>query len=297
MSTLSRLTFDNQSITILGSNGKLGRAIKQHYVSKLNAFECHTEIKLIDGDNIEAFQKLMSFIGDSEVIINCIGLIGVEKCEENSGLAHLLNTKLPERLSSHVLLRDSRLVHISTPSVFSGLNTPYIESDPVSPTSLYGLTKSEGERMITTSNSNSVILRINFLGIFESEESIASKFIDAALEKRPIKAFTDSFFSPTYLGDLPDLIQSIIDSGEVGIIHLNSLTRVSKYEFAKKIFAIIGSDDRLIEPASISELGLLYSQDTSLYTSKEFSGMLPISLERTIERLVEDFIKLKSFRD
>ena len=56
-----------------------------------------------------------------------------------------------------------KIVQLSTDYVFDGKNGPYVEEDEVFPLSVYGKTKLEAENIVSSHNSDNLIIRGNVL--------------------------------------------------------------------------------------------------------------------------------------
>ncbi|MBM3670512.1 MAG: sugar nucleotide-binding protein, partial [Actinobacteria bacterium] len=80
-----------------------------------------------------------------DVILHCAALADHGACERDPELAQAVNVVGGEALAS---AGGARFVLISTDAVFSGDTGNYTESDPVSPTTVYGRTKAEAEQAV-----------------------------------------------------------------------------------------------------------------------------------------------------
>lgn len=100
--------------------------------------------------------ELIENIGHVDSVINCLTVVKPH-LSENMALTFFINSAFP-----HILSRifGTRLIHLSTDCVFSGLESaPYTEDSPVSPTDLYGLSRSLGEPF-----KNSLVFRTSTIG-------------------------------------------------------------------------------------------------------------------------------------
>ena len=136
------------------------------------------------------------------------------------------------------------LIHISTDFVFDGRKkTPYDESDPVHPLSVYGKSKANGEKEIIQRLDKYVIIRTSWLyGLYGN--NFVKTMIRLVNEKTDIDVVSDQIGSPTAAADLAEAIESIVkqtdrdDDNISGIYHYCGLGSVSWYEFANTIFHI-----------------------------------------------------------
>jgi len=98
------------------------------------------------------------------VVINCVGMVDLNVCEENPSLAEQANAKTVENLAEACTLNKVRLIHISTDHLFDGMKSYYTEEDKCQPVNQYGLSKREGEKRCLTKAPGSVVIRTNFYG-------------------------------------------------------------------------------------------------------------------------------------
>jgi len=105
---------------------------------------------------------------------------------------------------------------------------------------------------------------------------------------REVDVFTDTFFTPTYIGDLLWAFEEIVSSDIVGILHVAGPETVSRYEMAVEIGKRLKSDPRLIKRANVRDMKLPIAKNTSL-NCEETSKFLKrefLSLGKGLERLL-----------
>jgi dTDP-4-dehydrorhamnose reductase len=99
-----------------------------------------------------------------EYVINCIGIVNSLVDPNDCGLmgtAISVNALFPHRLAKATEGLGTRVIHISTDAVFSGLKSgPYVESDPTDAVDEYGRTKVLGE----CRSSNVINVRCSIVG-------------------------------------------------------------------------------------------------------------------------------------
>ena len=130
-------------ILIIGANGQLGSELKERLKDKA-IYTDSKELDITQLENIENFfQKNLP-----SIVINCSAFTAVDKAEEMKKEAFDVNAKGVENLAKMCKKVGAKFIHISTDYVFDGTNhKPYIETDATNPTSIYGETKLEGEKM------------------------------------------------------------------------------------------------------------------------------------------------------
>ena len=174
-------------------------------------------------------------------IINAAAFTAVDLAESQQNLAWRLNAEAPAAAARAAVALDVPLVHISTDYVFDGrLHRPYIETDPVNPLNVYGLTKLAGELAIRTHCRNYWILRASWV-FSEFGKNFVTAMIGMAATRNSIKVVADQFGRPTYAGDLAQAAQALLAGGAwpaipPGIYHAASGPTTSWHGFARLIF-------------------------------------------------------------
>jgi dTDP-4-dehydrorhamnose reductase len=150
-------------ILITGANGQLGQAFK-FLQPQFQDFDIlwmdRSQLDITKAADVR--KTLESVMPD--VVINCAAYTNVEKAEEEAELAMLQNGTAPAFLAVACSLTGARLIHLSTDYVFDGSKqTPYGESDPTGPLSVYGHSKLAGERAIHSAGGDYWIFRVAWL--------------------------------------------------------------------------------------------------------------------------------------
>ncbi len=74
----------------------------------------------------------------------------------------MLNVASARSIADNVRRHGCRLVHLSSDLVFAGEGQgAYVETDPVSPVTIYGKTMVQAEELLTSSVPHAAILRIS----------------------------------------------------------------------------------------------------------------------------------------
>ncbi len=233
------------NILITGANGQLGnemRLLSAGSKSDSYFFTDVAELDITKLDDIRAFVKN----GDINIIVNCAAYTNVDKAEDDTVLADLINNKAVENLAIVAKESDSTLIHVSTDYVFSGKgNLPCQEDEATSPLGVYGKTKLDGELAVQKTECKHLIFRTAWL-YSEFGNNFVKTMIKLTTERDSLKVVFDQVGSPTYAGDLAALIFSIVEKRQFdqhqGIYHFSNEGVCSWYDFAKEISSIAGTD-------------------------------------------------------
>jgi len=227
-------------ILITGAKGQLGKKISEILGLQHQLFL--TDSTNMDVTDIEMVRKV---VGENkpEYIIHAAAYTQVDKAEENVELCRKINSLGTKNVAIVAKENDTKLIYISTDFVFDGLQkTPYTETDEAKPLSVYGLTKYEGEKFIQEICEKYFIIRVAWLFGELPEGYQGTNFVEVMLrlarEKGTVSVVNDQVGSPTYTGDLVEIIGGFIDKNpEYGIYHFSGSGACSWYAFAKEIFA------------------------------------------------------------
>ena len=244
------------NILVTGANGQLGNEVQ--IVSKQSAKDHYFFTDVCDGYeklDITDIEKVRAFVKAHEIncIINCAAWTNVDKAETAGDIVETLNAVAPENLAKVMKEAGGLLVHISTDYVFGGdpYNTPCREDQKGTPTGVYGLTKLHGEQKIEATGCDHVIIRTAWL-YSEFGHNFVKTMLNLTATKPMLKVVFDQTGTPTYAGDLANVIFDIVENrkfeGNTGVYHFSNEGVCSWYDFTKMIALLAGHTDCDIEP-------------------------------------------------
>lgn len=202
-------------------------------------------------------------------VVNCAALADLDICENDPGLAKLLNTDLPRRLARACKMRSIPFVHISTDAVFDGTkNGFYSEEDPPSPVGVYAKTKLDGEWAVLTENSKAIVARVNFYGwSLNGRRSLAEFFYNNLTNNKSMSGFTDVIFCPMLVNDTARTLVTMLNRELKGLYHLVGPQAMSKYQFGVEIARRFRMRESDITPKSVNFSGLIAKRSNNLWLS------------------------------
>ncbi len=190
-------------------------------------------------------------------IIYAVGLTSVDKAEENSKLAYLLNTKAPTMVAEKASQLHIPILYFSTDAVFDGTKSisPYEESDKTNPISMYGKSKLLGEQMVLALSDKNCVVRI--ITVYSHVTTEKRGFVQAVLEAlskgEKFQGITDQIINPIYVDDIVKAIYLLINSKSFGIYHLGATDYITNYNFIRKLAKHLSLDEKLIEGITFKE--------------------------------------------
>lgn len=241
-----------KKIIITGCNGQLGREMNRLYAGNTDIELVNTDVEELDITSIDA---VMDFVKEVRpyAVINCAAYTAVDACETNQDLAFKVNTIGPRNLAIAARETGAKLLHVSTDYVFDGTKeTPYYESDPVCPQSVYGSTKAEAEKMVQQMADRYFILRTAWL--YGDGKNFAKTMLRLSETNDVVKVVGDQYGTPTSAYELAKGIDSLLFTDNYGLFHATCEGSCNWAEFAQEIFRLAKKDTR-VEAITTAEYG------------------------------------------
>ena len=190
------------------------------------------------------------------IIVNCVGITIRRGVLDNINNTQFLNSKLPHLLDNWSKKNNSKLIHLSTDCVFSGLNGNYNDDSIPDASDLYGLSKAKGE----VKNSSSLTLRCSMIGrevynfteLFEWLHSMKGKSVEG---------YNKVLYSGITTVRMGKIIKSIIENFNTmsGIYNISSVP-ISKFDLLKKISKVFKLNVDIQENPNIVSNKILISK-------------------------------------
>ncbi len=115
------------------------------------------------------------------------------------------------------------------------------------PLSFYAVTKSEAEKIVQSLSTPWVIMRTAYPYRASFEKPDFARFFKQWLtEKKPISVLTDRIISPTFIDDLANAFDVLVEKDALGIYHTVDSQIVSVYEAVVLIAKAFNLDTKLI---------------------------------------------------
>lgn len=218
-------------------------------------------------------------------IINTASFVKVRAAELEPNRCRRENTQGPLVLAIAAEQRGLPLVTFSSDLVFDGSTArPYVESDPVSPETVYGATKAEAERCVLAACERSLVVRTSaFFGPWDAENFVM-RAAQQLRQGHSIHVTGGELVSPTYV---PDLVRTTLDlllDEAWGVWHLANVGVVSWGDFGRHLAQrlclsvnLVVEDTPWITPPRPRCLAL----------TSERATLMP-SLETAVERYVDE---------
>jgi len=239
---------------ITGGSGQLGLALQAELTFQGVEYVA-TDSTQLDITNSLLVTQLINSI-KPEVIINAAAWTDVDGAESNEAAAFQVNAIGPQNLSIAAKKVSARLVQVSTDYVFSGVSdAPWSDAAEHAPRSVYGSTKSAGEKFVLSElPSASYLVRTAWL-YSADRKNFAKTMIKLALnDNGEVRVVNDQVGQPTFAADLARQIANLVTAdAPAGIYHGTNSGHATWFEFAQEIFKLVGADASRVVPVSTSE--------------------------------------------
>lgn len=245
-------------ILITGAAGQLASDLRP-LLEQVAGANCviglpRSDLDIADQDSVLALVRAAR----PRLVINLAAYNLVDKAEQERELAFRVNTDGPRHLAAACLEVSAKLLHVSTDHVFGrddSRRTPYTESDPTGPVSVYGESKLAGEQAVRDSGCRHLIVRT--CGLYgASATRVKGNFVTTirrlARERKELKVVNDQICTPSWTRDVAAGIVALIAADAEGTVHVTNSGEASWFEVASEIVRIEGLSTR-VTPISSAE--------------------------------------------
>jgi len=220
-------------VLITGTNGQLGselRAICFDSEHVKYSFIGRSEMDLEKTDQIQ--EVLAQYSPD--FIVHTAAYTAVDLAEDHPEIADKVNHLASLEIAKYCQANHCKMLYISSDYVFKGdANTPLKEDYPTNPVNKYGESKLKGEVAVLAAFPQAIIIRTAWVySVFG--KNFVKTMINLMRNGKEVRVVNDQIGSPTYAGDLAEVIKHIVTLGywEPGIYHYSNKGEVSWYDFA-----------------------------------------------------------------
>ena len=224
-----------KKIIVLGSNGQLGRTIKETAGTENFelSFFSRSDIDITSKENLAAVFEHSNF----DYCINCAAYTNVEGAEENFEDAFLINAEGVRNIAEICYSKNVKLIQISTDYVFDGKKgKPYTTNDETNPINQYGRSKLKGEFYIKELLNEFYIIRTSWLYSLYGKNFFKT-IISKIIKGETLNITTEEEGTPTSCVDLSEFILEIIKSDltPYGIYNFSANDSTTWFGFAQEI--------------------------------------------------------------
>lgn len=219
------------------------------------------------------------------VVIHAAAMANAGECAKDPARAAAVNVRGTETLARCCDADRVRLVYVSTDLVFDGNRGWYSNGEPASPTSVYGRTKQDGERVVLASSRNAVV-RVSWMfgPSLNGRKNFFVEMVEALRGGPPKTLFLDEWRTPLSLLTAARALIEIAMSDVSGILHVGGPERMSRWEIGERLAAYLGTGTTgLVGGRRPDGPGEPRPRDVSL-DSRRWRGLFPNEAWPTFEQ-------------
>jgi dTDP-4-dehydrorhamnose reductase len=177
---------------VFGANGQLGHALER--------VADRRGVSIICFDRESADITQASLVADAleragqSLVINAAAYTAVDRAESEPDRAFAINRDGARILAEACATVGLPFIHVSTDYVFDGTKrTPYVETDPVAPVSVYGQSKEAGERAVFEFCPHAMVFRTSWVlrhrgrELRQDDAAVGARAPAAARRQRPVR--------------------------------------------------------------------------------------------------------------
>ncbi len=246
-------------IAVIGTSGQLGFDLARALPGRgheIVAFSGRAELDITDA---AAFAGMLDG-KKPEAVINTAAFHNVDLCEKETAAAYETNVLAVRQMAQACECRGIRFVQIGTDYVMEGspANKPLPETAPVTPVSIYALTRFGGDCMtLAHAPTTGIVVRsCGLFGIAGCKLKGGLNFVDtmiaAARAGKPLRVVDDQIVAPTPTDALAEQLIAMLERQVApGLYHAVSHGQCSWFEFARAALQFAGIDHP-VEPVPSS---------------------------------------------
>lgn len=254
---------------IFGLGGLIANSLSRYLSSlrvedyRIFAFD-HARVNVANPDHVI---PLLDFVQPT-VVFNCAGMSDLDRCEQEPEKAYSSNATGPEVLGSMCSDIGAKFVHFSSWAVFNGeSDRPYGERSVVSPISLCGRAKLEGESAAMCFCPDALVIRSGWV-FGEDAKGRIPLWLDQAERGQPITVPSGKKVSPVYVDDLVGMAVALSGKKVKGIYHVANSGSATIEGIARFVLRTRGYDESLVNALSDDVLQAAFPEDSVLSINK-----------------------------
>jgi dTDP-4-dehydrorhamnose reductase len=240
---------------ITGAGGLVGGVLSRRLAASGNEVLAPRRADL-DVTDAVAVERLVGAERPS-LVVNC-AVLGVDECERDPEAARAVNVEAPRALARAAAGACAAFLHFSTNYVFDGEGERfYAEEDEPRPSSVYGRTKADGERVALDANARTLVVRTSWV-FGAGKRSFLSTAHSEMRAGRRVRAIKDTWASVTYVEDLAARVEELLALNARGLFHVVNEGVCTYEEFAREAARLAGLGESeaapLVETVTESEM-------------------------------------------
>ncbi len=216
------------------------------------------------------------------------GYVGVDRAESDLRGCRQANVERPVLLAQACTRHGVPLLTFSSDLVFDGQSgTPYLESSPVAPLSVYGHSKADGEAGVLATCPDALVIRTGaYFGPWDTHNFVTRTLHEVAAGHH-VAAADDAIISPVYLPDLVHTALDLLIDSETGLWQLANSGPTTWADLARQVAELARMNATFVHGRSVDELGFVAARPPYSVLGSERGALLP-ELNDALKRYLQE---------
>lgn len=261
---MNRANLPKMTVLVVGGDGLIGSALVKKLTAKgYRVLKTSRNKESIDTINLDLLNVDL-FLKDSppsiDVLIIAAAITKFEECRKNPEEVYLVNVKAPVKLVEYYSKFQTKIIFLSTSSIFNGSQKKRLANEMPDGNSAYGIFKIRAERALGDLNANVSIIR--FSKVVSPTNNLFTSWITDLSNGNKIRCFQDQYISPISLETAVAAIISIMKGQSRGTYQLSANDDVSYFEIGEYLTTMMQLSHTMIEPIKAIDQGI---PDTEIF--------------------------------
>jgi len=284
-------------VLITGGTGLLGKALIETAPAKTDITSTYNgNYKMDNILNIRymnmnvmdknSYNNLFSTFKPS-IVIHTASIGSPDFAEKNKEITWKINVGGTQSIIDLCKKYESKIIFISSNSIYNGNNAPYGEDDIPDPINYYGITKLEGEKITKKAGiPYSIVRPILMYGWNHPFErpNIITHALKKLEKNEKIDVYSDVYSNALYSVECARAIWKIIEKNKNSSFNIAGSQKASIYKLVLEAAITFGFDKKLVSPVKQGFFNEMVKRpiDTSYKTKKmnDELGIKPINLKK-----------------
>ncbi len=225
-------------VAITGAVGLFGQGLVAAFSTRHQVFPLtRADADITDAASIRAALERLR----PDLVVHPAGIPDIDFCEADPAKAVRVNYQGTCNVADAARSLGASLAHISTDAVFDGQKTtPYVETDPTGPITVYGRTKLQAEHAVKALERY-WIFRVPVL-FGPGKINFVEKGLRKVAAGEEYKVASDQLGCATHTVDAGLKIMEVVEAGPYGLYHLANQGACTRFELARMAVELAGLD-------------------------------------------------------
>jgi dTDP-4-dehydrorhamnose reductase len=225
-----------------------------------------------------------------DVVVHPAAIPDPDTCEADPEKAHLVNVEGTRHVAEAAREVGAAMVQISTDAVYDGeKQSPYFESDPVDPPSVYGKTKAQADQIVLTL-PRYWIFRVPVL-FGPGKTNFVEKGLRKLAAGEELVVASDQLGNSLYTLDGARVVMEVMEHAPCGIYHLTNQGVCTRLDLARLAAETAGADPSRVIGRPLGQMGRLAPR--LKYSVLEMAALerASIALPRPWEKALQVYVR------